>query len=287
MKGINWIKTYPLTAIIIVAWFAGASFFGSDRLYYFVEEIRHAPMAREEISAMRGLGAYPAAVFTIDRQNTSEDKEAAEKAAALAAEEERKKHPFSKVEENYLDDAVFIGDSRTDTLRLYAGWDNATYYVKTGTNIWSILDDAVNSGGESISVEKALKKNKFGKVYIMLGINELSSGTAESFFQEFKSVVERIRELQPEAIIFVESIMHISSNVQKSERGFDNKAINSRNKLLKKLADNDMIYFIDENEALDDKDGSLISEYTYDGIHLQAKYVQPWKDFILEHGVVK
>ena len=48
-----------------------------------------------------------------------------------------------------------------------------------------------------------------------------------------------------------------------------------------------MIYYIDENEALDDENHALTASYTYDGIHLQAKYVQPWKDFILAHGVVK
>ena len=52
----------------------------------------------------------------------------------------KKGGPFTDVDQSYLDDAVFIGDSRTDTLKMYAGWENTTYYVKTGTNIWDIMD---------------------------------------------------------------------------------------------------------------------------------------------------
>lgn len=286
MRSIRWVRKYPLTAIMILCWFAGGAYFGSSRLYTLMNELRERPQVSEQILAMTPKGKV-STVIQIDRQNTSEDKEAAERALAEAAEAERKKHPFSKVEQSYLDDAVFIGDSRTDTLRLYADWGNATYYVKTGTNIWSIMDDQVTVGKKTMSIEKALQQKSFGKVYIMLGVNELGTGTAESFYQEFKNVVDRIRELQPDALIFVQSIMHVSSSVDRSSRIVTNEAINSRNKLLQKLADNDMIYYIDENEALDDENHALTASYTYDGIHLQAKYVQPWKDFILAHGVVK
>jgi|GEM_PF-774713 len=287
MRIMSWIKAYPLTAIMIVCWIAGGAYFGSGRMYSSIDAYEHAPQAEDLLGSLKADSAQTKSVVTVDAQKTKDDKAAAEKAAAEAAEAERKKHPFSTVKESYLDDAVFIGDSRTDTLRLYAGWDNATYYVKTGTNIWSILDDEVTVGKKTMTIEKALTKHKFGKVYIMLGVNELGSGTAESFYQEFKSVVARIHELQPDAIIFVESIMHVTQSVSDSSKTVTNSAINSRNKLLKKLADNVTIYYIDENEALDDKNGTLTDKYTFDGIHLEAKYVQPWKDFILKHGVVK
>ena len=286
MKRKSWIRAYPFTAIMILCWFAGGAYFGSSRLYETVNALQSRPLLQDQIALLRQEEPAAPAV-RVDRQNTSEDKAAAERALAEAAEAERRKHPFSQVDQSYLDDAVFIGDSRTDTLRLYADWGNAAYYVKTGTNIWSILDDEVTVGKKKMTIEKALKKNKFGKVYIMLGVNELGTGTAESFYQEFKSVVQTIRELQPDALVFVQAIMHVSSSVDKSSKTVTNEAINSRNKLLQNLADNDMIYFLDENEALDDENHALTAAYTYDGVHLQAKYVQPWKDFILAHGVVK
>jgi len=136
-----------------------------------------------------------------------------------------------------------------------------------------------------MSIETALGRYQFGKVYIMLGINELSTGTAEGFYQQFKTIVETVRRLQPEAIIFIQSIMHVSAD-KDGNQGISNGEIDIRNELISKLADNITIYYIDENEALDDENGCLTAAYTYDGIHLEANHVEPWKEFILNHGVV-
>lgn len=43
------------------------------------------------------------------------------------------KREFQRVEMDYLDDALFIGDSRTSTLYEYAGWENTDFFCK----IWS------------------------------------------------------------------------------------------------------------------------------------------------------
>ena len=75
--------------------------------------------------------------------------------------------PFVDVDQSYLDDAVFIGDSRTDTLKMYAGWDNATYYVKTGTNIWDIMD--VVPDDENITIDEELQKHQLAKSILCWG----------------------------------------------------------------------------------------------------------------------
>lgn len=282
MKFRQWIKFYPFTAVCMACWLAGGSYFGSTEAWAKADEVLHAPQLTDQMGELSEYEASPVTLTAADAQKTSE-----EKAAADAAEAERKAHPFSQVDQSYLDDALFIGDSRTDTLRLYAGWDNATYYVKTGTNVWEILSLKVKVGKKTMTIEQALKKKKFGKIYIMLGINEIGTGSAKDFYKQYKSVVKRIRELQPDAILFVQSIMHVTAKVSDSDKTVTNERIDARNKLLAKLADNDMIYYIDENEALDDENHCLTAKYTYDGVHLEAKYVQPWKDFILAHGVVK
>ena len=284
------IRKYPLTVMIIICWIGGIVYFGSHRLYAKVDEMMNRPRAADILMDAAGIvKEHKTKPFlTLPAQNTEEIK-AAREAAAKKAEEERMKNPFSKVDLSYLDDAVFIGDSRTETLRLYAGWDNVTYYSKTGTNIWAIMEEELAKdpdSGEKISVEAALKMQHFGKIYIMLGINELGTGTPESFYQQFKSVVKQIRELQPDAIIFVQSIIHVSK-VQDGEGSvINNENVNARNKLLQKLADNKMIYYLDGNEVLDDKDGCLNGDYTFDGIHLTADHVDVWTDYILAHGVV-
>ena len=99
-------------------------------------------------------------------------------------------------------------------------------------------------------------------------------------------MVKQIRELQPDAILFVQSIIHVSKVQDGEGTVINNENVNARNKLLQKLADNKMIYYLDGNEVLDDKNGCLNGDYTFDGIHLTADHVDIWTDYILAHGVV-
>lgn len=44
----------------------------------------------------------------------------------------------------------------------------------------------------------------------MLGINEIGTGTADTFAEQYGKVINTIREKQPDAIIFIQSIMHVT-----------------------------------------------------------------------------
>lgn len=190
-----------------------------------------------------------------------------------------------KADVSYLEDVLFIGDSRTSTLQQYAGWDNATFYVKNGLTIWNVLEAKIaECEGELVTVEEALQKEKFGKIYIMLGINELGRGTPDTFAEEFGRVVKRIQELQPDAVIVMEAIMHVTETKDAEETYINNAEINARNEKLKELADSEGVYWLDVNPVTDDGEtGCLVEEYSFDGVHLKVKYIDIWKDFILEN----
>lgn len=121
----------------------------------------------------------------------------------------------------------------------------------------------------------------------MLGINELGRGTTESFFTVYADAVNRIRQLQPNAIIFVQGIMRVSGQKSETDPVFNNVNINERNQALAAMADNQTIFYLEVNDALCDENGDLIADYTYDQIHLKAKYYQIWKDYLFAHGVIR
>lgn len=185
--------------------------------------------------------------------------------------------------EEYLADTLFIGDSRTASLKEYAGWDTAHFYVKYGLTIWDVLDEKIAEyDGEKISVEEALQKEKFGKIYIMLGINELGRGTPETFAEQYGKVVERIKKLQPDAVIVVEAIMHVTAEKDAEKTYINNEEINARNAQIKQMAENAGVEWLDVNPATDDEEtGCLMSAYSFDGVHLKVKYLDVWKEFIL------
>lgn len=140
---------------------------------------------------------------------------------------------------------------------------------------------------EKVTIEEALSRQEFGKVYIMLGLNELGSGTVETFCKSYGEVVNRIRELQPDATIYIQGIMHVTSEKSDHDKIFKNSIINERNEGLKGLADNQHVFYIDMNEATDDENGNLASELSFDNIHLKAKSYALWYDYLKTHAYVK
>lgn len=204
--------------------------------------------------------------------------------------EEMAIYEFQVVSENYFNDAIFIGDSRTVGLFEYGGLEErADFFAKISLTIYDVFTEPVakDETGKRITVEEALTKRQYGKVYLMLGINELGTGTTQSFMEEYTQVVEKIRQLQPDAIIFVEGIMRVTGEKDANDPIFNNANINEKNDAIAELADNRDIFYIDVNEAVCDEMGNLNEEYTIDEIHLKAKYYEIWKEFLMEHGIVK
>lgn len=195
---------------------------------------------------------------------------------------------YVTADESYFDDAVFIGDSRTVGLCDYAGLDNATFYASTGLTVYKIFDAqiaSVEGSRQKITIEEALSEKQFSKIYLMLGINEMGTGTVESFMKRYKDVVAHLQELQPDAVIYLQAIMRVSG--ERSAKGdyINNEGIDARNAEIAKLADNRTIFYLDVNPLVCDEDGGLVKDYTFDGVHLKAAYIEIWKRFLMEHTV--
>ena len=185
---------------------------------------------------------------------------------------------------SYFDDAVFIGDSHTDGFMDYAGLPNAHYLCHTGLTVWSAAEDAAFPGGQTLA--QALSGKHYGKIYMMLGINELGTGSAERWAAQYKVLLEQIRSLQPDAIVFLQAIFHTTQ--EKSDSTFyTNSTINARNAELQKLADGVNVFFIDCNPIFDDAGGALRADYSGDGVHVKAAYYPLWRDYLFRFGVVR
>ncbi|MCH5280427.1 MAG: acylhydrolase [Lachnospiraceae bacterium] len=196
---------------------------------------------------------------------------------------------FVTVDESYFDDAAFIGDSRTVGLYDYAGLDNTDFYASSGLTIYKLFEDPdgkFKDGNWTENIEEALERESYGKVYLMIGINEMGTGDVDYFMKHYEAAVERIMELQPDAIIYLEAIMRVST--ERSEQGdyIYNEGIDERNERIAALADNKRIFYLDVNEVVCDENGGLIADYTFDGVHLYAQYISIWKQFLMEHAVL-
>ncbi len=196
-------------------------------------------------------------------------------------------YEFKTVEQSYYDDVLFLGDSRMVGMRDYSSLKNATYYCSEGLSVFKLFEkDIVSTDAGKITVEAALQQRAFGKIYIMLGINEIGY-PANSFSSKYAQVVARIQELQPDTPIVLLSILHVSAAKSASDDLFTNANINARNAMIQQMADNEKVFYLDLNYAVDDESGALNAEYTGDSIHLKANCYELLVQALLEHGLVK
>ena len=188
------------------------------------------------------------------------------------------------VDDNYFADALFIGDSRTDGLRLYSNPGDAKNYCGTSMTIFKVMDTDIEAYGYT-GIRNLLKGMHFGKIYIMFGINECGYNTG-AFADKFRSVVEEIRSYQPDALIYIQSICYVTQNHEAKYPVFATANIKEKNEALKALANDVDIFYLEVNDALNDGTDHLPSEYTGDGVHLKASCYRYWHDYLLEHAVV-
>lgn len=195
--------------------------------------------------------------------------------------------PFVQVDQSYFDDALFIGDSRMVGLSEYSGLDNATFYAEVGLTIYSLFDDPIVplADGSMGTLEQGLKEKQFGKIYLMVGINELGTGTRERFLQTYTEAVNKIRAMQPDALIFVQGILYVTQERSESDAYINNQNIKIRNEDISTLADGWNVFYIDVNDLYSDGNGNLSKEYTFDNAHLKAACYGAWTDFLLSHGI--
>ena len=195
-------------------------------------------------------------------------------------------YPYITVEKSYYDDALFIGDSRVEGLKLYSQIDNATYYCRQGISVYNMMTEKIaKSKGKATTIPKALKSKKFNKIYIMVGINELGIQNTKAYAKKYKENIEEIKKLQPDAVIFIMGVMKVTDAYANKSDIVNNVNINDKNVAAANLANGIDIFYIDMNPVVTKKNGGVRSDYTWDGIHLKAEYYGIWDEFLNTHGL--
>lgn len=187
-------------------------------------------------------------------------------------------------DDSYFDDAAFVGDSRTQGLMLYTGLENATFYTAQGLMVDTFFTKKVIGSGENkLTIPDAMKQQSFGKVYIMLGVNELGWSYEDVFIRKYGELVDEVKKLQPEATVFIQSILPVSKAKSDRDKIYNNTKINRYNELIKEMAEKKGAVYLNVAEAVGLDDGALPQEASTDGIHLNKEYCFKWLDYLKSH----
>ena len=194
--------------------------------------------------------------------------------------------PSSSIDTNYFNDAVFIGDSRTEGFCMYTDIANAKVYAHKGLTVDTVFTEPViNINGSNLPIVEALRQTSFQKVYIMLGLNEIGWAYNSIFVEKYENLVDEIKNINPNATIYLQSILPVSNQVSSTHDYIKNEKINEYNRLIAQIANEKNVCYLNVAEAVASPNGALPDDAAVDGIHLKKEYCQKLFEYLRNHTI--
>ena len=188
------------------------------------------------------------------------------------------------VADTYFADTVFLGDSRTEGFSLYSGLKGPRYLFSVGATVDSVFKKPTEQTPQGkVPMMDALRGIECGKVYVMLGVNELGWPRAEKFKECYGKIVDQIRADHPQAQVVIQSILPVSVQQDAKKSYVNNQRIKEFNEQLKLLAAEKGCPYLNVAESVSDENGCLRSEWTVDGVHLNPLGIQQWLNYLRFH----
>ena len=204
-----------------------------------------------------------------------------EEAARIAEEQAKNSEPTptpeihidpNVISEDYYRGSAFLGNSFADDLFTYGLLEDADFFAKTGLSVEQALEEDENG----ISVVDGLADDKkYSRIFMMFGENELGWADSDVFAELYGKVIDQAAKYQPQARIYLLSITPITKKA--SDENVDNAnndLIRQYNELIKGLATEKGVTYMDIYSAVADKDGNLPAGSASDGVHFGKDYYE-------------
>ena len=189
-------------------------------------------------------------------------------------------------EDDWFSDAAFVGDSLTDGLLLYSGIRGADNLSYKGMTVQTVrTDKVIRQDGAKYTPLEALGRKTYGKVYLLLGINELGWYNDQRFYDCYAQLVDLVRAAQPDAQIYLQTLLPVTAEKSERHEWLKNEKIAVYNDLIARLAEEKEVYLVDAHAALADENGVLPAEESTDGVHLTRSGYELWADYLRRHTV--
>ncbi len=177
---------------------------------------------------------------------------------------------------SFLDELTFLGDSTTahmqqrSRLRGDQIWAAKNRYLNLDARITSARIVAPDTGEEEIIAEVAARL-KPAYLVITLGVDYgvyYYRDKPEAFRLCYEKLLDTIEKASPHTVIVLQSIFPVAQN----SAAITNDMIDRANGVVRTIAAERGLVFVDQKPVLADKNGNLRAEYCYseDGIHLTA-----------------
>lgn len=163
-------------------------------------------------------------------------------------------------------DIVFFGDSL-----IYYGDFASSLPDKVVCNL-GLRGDTLQSMANRVEQVKLLKPNS---VYLMAGINDVASNSAVEFYEQYESLIKRLKEQIPAMELIVFNMLPVNDVV--FSISCNNEQIVRGNQIIASLCSKHGLHCVDLF-AVYEQSGKLPEEMTIDGIHINTEAYQLWYD---------
>lgn len=194
------------------------------------------------------------------------------------------KAEISPVDMSYFNNTVFIGDSRTEGMLIYSGVPYLNGFCYKGLSVDKLDSDAsivISGHDEAYTCYDAISNTSFDNYYCMFGVNELGWVSPDVFIDEFSELIDHIFSVNPDAVVYVESILPVTEQSSAESDIYTQERINEYNDLLLEMCQErgDVIY-LDLAAAVSNESGYLPDEASTDGIHCTSDYCKRMIQYI-------
>ena len=134
--------------------------------------------------------------------------------------------------------------------------------------------------GNMGTVLEAVAQKEYKRIFVMFGINELGWPYPENFVEKYEELIEGIKAAQPNASIYVQSILPVAASAVNNDAVFTNENINAFNAYVEQAANETGVNYLDINGYFKDDSGMLPEDAAADGIHFVRAYCLKWIDLL-------
>lgn len=194
----------------------------------------------------------------------------------------------SSIDEDYLNNITFIGDSRFVALVKY-DIEQSNIFAKSGLNHKQALTQSFVElpNGENVTLVEALANNQNDIILINFGVNGAGWFTDDEFITNYHELLDIIEENTNDVTIIIQSILPIAKSYEYKENGFPNIRIDYLNEILFEISNERGFYYLDSSDVLKDDDNFLDTKYTNDGLHFNDEGYELLLQHIKEYTIYK
>ncbi len=250
----------------------------------------YAEYSRREVSAA-ATGVFTAPPYTVtSSKSESNGKISPPEKLILHSPEESKGSPAGSTDESpnftnsvFVGDSVSLGFSRfcaksgklTDTVFLTAGSYSVSFALSSDKSENKGFSHPIYKGKEA-PLRESLAEIKPENVFICLGINDIAFSGVDGTVKNYCKLINTIREICPEAHIYIVSTTFMLETAQKTN--LNNLNLANLNCNMKQICtENEGLDYIDVMSALQDEKFALAEKYCSDGfIHQTNSAYAVW-----------